>query len=45
MDAVRYTVMAIFEHAEPIKKEIIPSYNEWVLNKVLEDRPTEDPDW
>jgi len=45
MDATRYVVMAVFEHAEPIKKEVIPTYQEWVLQKVLDDRPTEDPDW
>ncbi len=46
MDAWRYAEMAVFENAVPIKKEIIPSYDEWVLKKLLEELPpNEDPDW
>ncbi len=46
MDAWRYAVMAIFEAAIPVKKEVIPSYNEWVLNKILNESPIgEDPNW
>lgn len=47
-DALRYSVMAVFENAEPIKKDVVPTYDEWVLNKILnEDKITggEDPDW
>jgi hypothetical protein len=47
MDAVRYTVMAIFEAAIPIKKDEIPTYAQQVQQQMLNDlpAPTEDPDW
>lgn len=48
MDAWRYATMAIFESAEPIKKDVIPTYDQWVLNKILSDDAItgdEDPDW
>lgn len=45
MDAWRYAEMAVFESAQSIEEEVIPTYDQWVLNKVLEDAPTNDPDW
>lgn len=47
MDAVRYDVMAVFEHAEPVKRDVVPTYDQWVLNKILnEDKISgDDPDW
>lgn len=46
MDSARYTVMAVFEHAEPIKKEEIPTYAQQVHAQMMQDLPADaDPDW
>lgn len=47
LDAVRYALMAIFESALPIKKEVIPSYADWVNTQMMQSMPTpiDDPDW
>lgn len=46
LDALRYAIMAVFEAAIPIKKEVIPTYAEQVHRQMLDDLPAAvDPDW